>query len=126
MAKIVFSGLVSSIKGKLGGSVLRGGRGGTTLMDAYKPKASATNPQLAHRGRISNKASEWYALSSSVKQLWNKYASLKATPMSGQDAYVMLNIRLASADHDDLVAITSPPATPSTPESLVGFAAISI
>lgn len=123
MAKIVFSALVSSVTGKLHGSVMRRGKAGVTLMDAYKPKASATNYQLAHRGRISDKASEWYALSSAVKELWHKYASLLSRPMSGQDAYVMLNIRLVSADHDDLTAITSPPATPSTPEHVGGFTA---
>lgn len=123
MAKIVFSALVSSIKGKLHGSVMRGGRSGTVLMDGYKPKSSASSAQHIHRGRVSDKASEWYALSTSVKELWNKYASLLSRPMSGQDAYVMLNVRLASADHADLTAITSPPATPSTPEHIGGFTA---
>lgn len=105
---------------------MRRGKAGVTLMDGYKPKSSSSSAQLTHRGRISDKASEWYALSPSVKELWDKYASLLPRPMSGQDAYVMLNVRLASAEHDDLTAITSPPATPSTPESLGGFAAISI
>ena len=122
MATIKFSAIVSSITGKMHGDVLRRGRGGTTLMAGYKPKSSASSAQHTHRGRVSDKASEWFALSDSAKLLWHKYASLLSRPMSGQDAYVMLNVRLASADHDDLTAIGTPPATPSTPEHVGGFA----
>jgi len=121
MAKIVFSGLVSNVTGKLGGDIMRKGRSGVTLMDGYKPSGMGSSRQRIHRGRINNYSGQWYSLTSLQKNLWNKYASLSSGVMAGFDAYIKLNIRLASADHDDLTSITAPPASPSTPVHIEGF-----
>lgn len=40
--------------------------------------------------------------------------------LSGHGAYMRLNLRLAAASHVDLVALTAPPATPSTPMAVFG------
>lgn len=121
MAKITFSGLVSNITGKLGGDILRKGRSGVTLMDKYQPSGTGSSRQRIHRGRINNYSGQWYSLTSQQKDLWGKYASLSPGVMTGFDAYIKLNIRLASADHDDLVAVSTPPVSPSTPLHIEGF-----
>jgi hypothetical protein len=70
---------------------------------------------------VNNYSGQWYSLTSLQKELWNKYASLSSEVMTGFDAYIKLNVRLASADHDDLTAIATPPASPSTPSHIEGF-----
>lgn len=121
MAKITFSSLVSNVTGKLGGDVLRKGKAGVTLMDGYQPSGRGSNRQHIHRGRVNNYSGQWYSLTALQKALWNKYASLSPGVMTGFDAYIKLNIRLASANHDDLTSITTPPASPSTPLHIEGF-----
>lgn len=120
MAKITFSGLVSEITGKLHGSVLRKGRGGMVLMDGYKPGTTSSRQRL-HRGYISNFSSQWYSLSVGEKELWNKYATLLRGVMTGFDAYMKLNMRLAASYHNDLGSVTVPPVSPSTPTHVVGL-----
>lgn len=120
MAKITFSGLVSQVTGKFHGSVLRKGRGGVVLMDGYKPQP-ASRCQRIQRGYVSNYSVGWYSLTVSQKELWNKYASLLRGAMTGFDAYMKLNMRLALSNHDDLGSVVAPPASPSVPIHVVGL-----
>ncbi|MCK4624300.1 MAG: hypothetical protein KAV00_03245 [Phycisphaerae bacterium] len=117
MAKVIFSALVERMSGShgKGGSVSSQWKGINVLKRHPAPRQPRTATQQKIRGIMNTLAGDWYALSTTLKDLWNKYASLLPNPLTGMNAYLKLNANLyrylSSSD-----VITAPPPTPSTPE----------
>jgi len=122
MAKVIWSSMVQSVKGKVRGGIFRGGRSGSVLMDYYRP-TSRSERQIAQRSIVGNCSDGWYALTDVQRELWNKYGGSLESPITGVAAYMKANVRLAAADHADLTVISEPPLTPATPEALHGYSA---
>jgi len=121
MAKIEYSALVSNIRGKMGGQVASGWKGINYLKNHNaSPRQPRTTEQQTIRGYMSELSVEWYALTDSQKLLWNKYASLLGKPMSGQNAYIKLNLNIWRYA-GEVYKKTAPPATPSRPGAMQGF-----
>lgn len=117
MAKIIFSALVETIRGShgKGGTVSSAWKGINVLKRHPSPRQPRTATQQNIRGIMNTLSGDWYAISSTLKDLWNKYASLLPGAMTGLNAYQKLNANL----HRYLgssAAITAPPPTPGTPE----------
>ena len=98
MARVQFSALVADMKGRLGGSVFQGGKGGTILRNnAWRGGAKTHRWQLA-RQRLVFYANQWTALTIGQKNAWNAYGESIETPgvfgdpvtMTGQNAYIMV------------------------------------
>lgn len=124
MAKITYTSLVNKISGKLGGSTVKGGKGGNVLSGSQQPSGRVTIRQHYLRKLESDLSGQWYNLSIEKKALWDKYASLRGGHKTGFNVYVGANMVLAMAEHTDLVEIDTPPLTPSTPEHIGGFDAM--
>lgn len=126
MAKIEYTGLVSNIRGKIGGTVASGWKGINYLKSNNpNPRQPRTELQQDVKGYMSSLSAEWYGLGDAEKLLWNKYASLQKKPMTGQNAYIKLNLniwRYITSAHK----ITAPPATPSRPGAITGMSAASV
>jgi len=98
MARVQFSALVADMKGRLGGSVFQGGKGGTILRNnAWRGGAKTQRWQIA-RQKLVFFANQWTQLSIGNKNAWNAYgegietAGVFGDPvtMTGQNAYIMV------------------------------------
>jgi len=121
MAKITYSALITNISGKIGGSTLKRGKGNSIIFNTIQPAKSRTSRQHDIRGYISQLSVRWYSLSTVEREMWNAFSSLTPRKQSGINSFTMLNLKLLSAEHDDLTIITAPPTSPSTPESIKGL-----
>jgi len=77
MAFIKFSGLVSSVVGKLNGSYFQSQKGGTALktISGRRPSAKATQTALGHaQSRLGWAARQWAILSIGKVAMWNTFA----------------------------------------------------
>jgi len=120
MAKVSYSALVDTIRGKLNGSVASSWKGINTLKRHPSPRQPRTEAQQTVRGYMNNLAGDWYGLSDTLHDLWNRYASLLPKPMTGLNAFVKQNTALCRYLGYGS-EITNPPPTPSTPEAITGF-----
>lgn len=126
MAKIQYSALVSDIRGKMGGQVASGWKGISYLKNHNpSPRQPRTESQQNVRGYMSSLSAEWYDLTEPQQLLWNKYASLMDKPMTGQNAFIKLNLNLWRY-LDSTFKITAPPPTPGRPEAVAGMSAASV
>lgn len=122
MAKVQFSALVARMGGKVNGQTMSQWKGINVLKTTGNPRQPRTAAQQRIRGIMNDLAGEYYSLSATLKDLWNRYASLLPKPMTGLNAYVYQNLNLVR--YLGVVSkVTNPPPTPSTPESLIGFTA---
>lgn len=126
MAKITYSALVSTMRGRLHGDVGSAWRGVNYLrVHNPSPRQPRTEKQQEVRGIMSSLAGEWYELTSAQKELWHKYASLLPAPMTGLNAYIHLNANLwryiGTAGK-----ITAPPPTPWRPGAVMGICCASV
>ncbi|MCK4624312.1 MAG: hypothetical protein KAV00_03305 [Phycisphaerae bacterium] len=124
MPKVIFTGLVEKISGKMSGSTLKGVKSGSLLRRRQTTRQPRSAKQQETRGLYNAYAGKWYALSDTQKATWNKYASLLPGAMSGFNAYLQLNIHIRKANHAGLTEISTPPPVPSTPEALSGLDAV--
>jgi len=124
MPKIIYSGLVEKITGKMGGSTLKGVKSGSILRRRQTTRQPRSQKQQETRGLYNTYAGKWYGLSDAYKKMWNKYASMLPSGLTGFNAYLQSNIRLRKANHANLVEISTPPPSPSTPESPGGLDAV--
>jgi len=120
MAKVTYSALVDTIRGKLNGSIASQWKGINVLKSHPTPRQPRTESQQLVRGLMNNHAGDWYGLSSTLKDLWNRYASLLSKPMTGLNAYIKQNSNLDRYLGSGS-AISNPPPTPSTPEAISGL-----
>ena len=121
MAKIKTSALIVDISGTIGGSTLKRNRGGLFIKNTTTPRRPRTEAQQFNRMMAAELSGRWQALSSTNQELWNRFASLVNPQMSGFNAFLGLNMNLLKSRNANLVLITSPPPTPSTPASINGF-----
>ncbi len=98
MARVQFSALVADMKGRLGGSVFQGGKGGTILRNnAWRGGAKTERWQVA-RAKLVFYANQWTQLTIGEKNAWNAYGEGLTTTgtfgdpvtMTGQNAYIMV------------------------------------
>lgn len=71
MAKIVFSSLVSAIRGKIGGTIFQGGRYGFIARQNFYPFNPSTEKQKKARGRLGSISKEWKDLTPSQRATWS-------------------------------------------------------
>lgn len=122
MAKITFGAMIADIRGKLRGDVFTIYRGQHIIRTHC---ANPANPQTVRqqfvRGFWSTVAGCWWGLPDSHQYLWEKFATLKSGLRTGIGAFMRMNMRLLSADHPELIAVSTPPHTPGTPEHVQGY-----
>jgi len=121
MAKVTYSAFVSTVRGKIRGDVGSAWKGRNYIRNLNpSPRQPRTEKQQNVRGYMASLAGEWYALTASYKELWNKYGSLMPKPITGLNAYIMLNANLWKY-LGTAAKIDYPPATPSVPGAIVGL-----
>lgn len=75
MARIKFSPLISSIKGKLGNAVFQGGKSGFILRTKAQPRNKNTASQVKARGRMIQVKTLWQNLTTLEKNSWIAFAN---------------------------------------------------
>jgi len=126
MAKITYSALVSTMRGRLHGDVGSAWRGQNYLrVHNPSPRQPKTEKQQEVRGIMSSLAGEWYEINSAEKELWNKYASLLPARMTGLNAYIHLNANLWRYLGVGS-KIGAPPPTPWRPGAVMGICCASV
>lgn len=91
MARILFSGLVDSMAGKLAGSVIQNSYGGYQLRTRVVPRNPQTDTQQTARNRLISPSQAWRSLSSTSQDTW----ITAATPTTkGFHLYVSSNNNL--------------------------------
>ncbi len=88
MAKVVFTAAVSSITGKLSGSVFQRSHGGPQLRAKVSPGNSQSGPQSALRASMASLSTSWGALTPAQRLTWINNAG--GTPF-GFTLYVKRN-----------------------------------
>lgn len=117
MAKIQYSALVNRIIGKLQDTIYS--KHGTTF---YIKAAAATRnyPDSFRSLQIKSNfclcSKLWEGLPESHKELWHSRAVMANKSYFGFQMFKSLNLNLLNASHSDLLTISYPPLTPSTPE----------
>ena len=122
MAKIFYSGLVNTIKGKLGTTIHQKFRG--TDYQRQSPDSWAnpnTYRQRQLRSNFTTLRTAFESLPPIAKKLWNDYTIAAYLKSEGWAGYLHLNATLLNASHAALCAHTYPPPYPSTPEHPAGF-----
>lgn len=116
MAKVTFSAIVTDIRGRLGSNVFSFNRG-THYLKAHNPNPynPNTSSQQTVRASFQYYTGLWRDLSPTYKQMWRQYASNLPGHLIGHNVYLKHNLRLCAASHPELVAVSHPPLTPSTP-----------
>ena len=74
--KIIFSGLISEVEGKLNGSKLYKGRNNFLMTNKVKPKNANTTAQASVRASLREYASTWKGLTEAQRKSWNSGGSL--------------------------------------------------
>ena len=82
MAKVLWSGLVTDARGKLGGTVLSKNKSGNTLSNMRAPIQPRTENQMNQRAIFAEMASDWRDLSAIDKTGWDTYAALPAQELT--------------------------------------------
>jgi len=102
MAAIKFTGLVSDMKGSIGGSTVQGGKQGPIIRAKPKPAQKTLNLQQPRRGYFSTLTRKWSGLTQTKRDAWdaaapsfpiyNKFGDL--VDPSGFNLFLSLNINL--------------------------------
>lgn len=118
MAKVIYSALITRLRGSLCGSTFSNWKGIEVIKDRiFRPRSLHNLAQQSIRNIMSYLAGNWYAFGANIKVMWNTYASLLSGHMSGLNAYIKTNSRLIFYG-TPLAAIAQPPPTPDTPDML--------
>jgi hypothetical protein len=122
MATIEYSALVNRIKGRVSHGVLSNWKGmGIIKRHSSGVHQPRTQKQQEIRGMLSDLAGEFYALTSTQKELWDSWVTMIDRPMTALNAYVSHNQRLQKY-FPGMAKMTGPPPTPATPEFPMGLA----
>lgn len=70
MAKIIFSSLVSGLRGKIGGTIFQGGRYGFIARQNFYPFNPSSEKQKKARGRLGGISKEWKELTDAQRATW--------------------------------------------------------
>lgn len=124
MAKVEYSALVNRITGSLAGSTFKGNKILNVLMRRNRPRNPRTERQQIVRGCLAYYSGQWYALTDSEQELWNKYASLRGGGVSGYNLYMGTNVRICASCSTLLSEKRHPPTFPSVPASITGGSAL--
>lgn len=121
MARIYFSALVNTIRGKVSHSVLSGWKG-INVVKRHNPgpKQPRSEKQQNIRGMLAELAGEWYGLTDVQKDLWNSWVAMSSLPMTGLNAYVKFN-QVLQKYLPGTTKKTEPPVSPATPDFATGF-----
>lgn len=93
MAKIVYSALVSRIRGSLGGTTFANWKGIEVMKTkVLRPRQPHSTEQQLLRTAVSWLSGRWYALTAETKAMWNQYGSLLPKRMSGFNSFMALNV----------------------------------
>lgn len=123
MALVKYSGLVTAMKGKIGGSVMAGGSGGATMrQNKYGNSKQSANFQR-QKARVSSISQAWRQLTDTQRNAWNAVSSEFPTTNkwgeprfpSGYELFQRLNITRLAVNEQMLIV---PPAPPSFPALL--------
>lgn len=124
MPQIKFSGLVSDMKGKLGGSVLSSNKQGAYMRQNKWGGGRKSNRWDRSKARLSQLANSWRALTLGQQEAWNNAAGdfpftnkfNQEYIASGYQVYMSLNGTLLA---NNLPLLTAPGANRPFPEDLV-------
>lgn len=126
MAKIEYSALVNRIKGRVSFSVLSNWKGiGIIKRHNSGPRQPRSEAQQQVRGFLNDLAGEWYALTSTQKELWDAWVAMFHLPMTGLNAYAKFN-QVLQKYFPGMTKKTAPPSTPDTPEHPRGVAVVAL
>ncbi|HIC94351.1 MAG TPA: hypothetical protein EYP09_08905 [Anaerolineae bacterium] len=122
MARVYFSGLVNTVRGRVSYSVLSAWKGVNVIKRHNPgPHQPRSEKQQQIRGWLSDLAGEWYSLSDAAKDLWKRWVAMAKWPMSGINAFILFNMR-AQKYFPGKSRMVVPPPTPNTPGHVQGFA----
>lgn len=105
---------VSQISGRVGGSIFSRNRGGQYIRNGSKPSVVTTQYAQAIKALTANFSAQWRNLTADQQEAWREWATQnpftnrlgQQRTLSGHQAYVKLNVRLAAAKGNEL---TVPP-----------------
>jgi hypothetical protein len=115
MAKIKFTAIVSEIRGKIRGDVIKGVKDGFVIQDIARIPMRKSEGQMVTRMSVSHFASLWSTLDPDIQTLWETYGASMTPPRAGQWVYIACNVALMTARHPALTPITLPPVDPGIP-----------
>lgn len=122
MAKIYYSALVNTIRGRLRDDVFSSWNGidyvKTYPLHNFNPR---TYRQQQVRHNLCHLTNLWHKLDKNHKKLWENRASKQDVAYTGYHEFTKLNCNLLNASHSDLVSIDEPPTKPKRstyPEAL--------
>lgn len=118
MAKFLPGPFVGQISGRLGGQVFSHNKGGMYVRNGTIPTTSTTSFALAAKAIFTAQSQAWQTLAAGVRLAFGEWAAdhpiadrlRQSLTMTGQQAYIKINSRLA---HIGVAPLTAPPLVPS-------------
>lgn len=122
MATWTPSAFIGDIRGRVGDQVFSFQKG-THYIKRHNanPDDPQTAKQQAVRGNLSNISAWWYTLGDTEQRMWEKFATLKKTHLSGYNAFVGVNMALYNSGIPSPPRRDHPPLTPATPRAVRDF-----
>jgi hypothetical protein len=127
MARVVFSALISDMRGRLNGNVFSFCRG-VHYLKAYNPNPVQPDSELqqAYKAALSYYSGLWSGIEPTIKQMWVRYGSRIKSGGRGFNSFLNTNMKLFSTKHADLTFKEHPPLSVYTPRSINGFSVTSV
>ncbi|MBA7634095.1 hypothetical protein ES703_41674 [subsurface metagenome] len=100
MAKVIYSPLISSLRGKVADAVFAVWKGIAYVRERVIPANPRSDLQVAQREALANTLTMWQSIASWAQQIWNTYAEGYAK--SGYNRYMednILHVKAAEAGH---------------------------
>lgn len=121
----IFVPILGNLRGSIGDNTFSHNRGGDYVRRRVSPTNPNTSRQQTMRSLLGTYAAAWAGLTSAQREAWNTWAESQSRTgplgnsinLTGINAYVMLNSRIADAGE---TALTSPPADVA-PDALSTF-----
>lgn len=122
MAKWTPSSFISDLRGRLGSEIYSFQKG-VHYIKSYNPNPQDPNTpaQQAARSNFSNITGWWHTLPDAEQDMWHKFASLQARPISGFNAFVSVNLSLYHSGIPSPPRRNHPPVTVTTPDAVHNF-----
>jgi hypothetical protein len=79
MARIIYGGLVTEIKGSMGGTTFQSNRYGFTVKNKANVSKSGTQDQALQKVRLQGLSRQWASLTDAERASWNSYATTYPT-----------------------------------------------
>ena len=126
MASIKFGSFITDIRGKVGGSIIQGGRTGSQLRNLSQPIKTVSPLSSQRKANFASFTQAWSQIGATDQNLWNVFASFQTRHNKFGDPYTPTGFQMFNEFNlfNASIAGTSVLVTPPPPNSIDPISAL--